>query len=296
MGSRLSDLGEFGLLRELARRGLAEEIGDDTAVLEDGLIVTQDALVEGVHFRLDWTSWRDLGYRAAAVNLSDLAAAGAEPPALIVSLALPASPEVAAVLELYAGLNEPGVPIRGGDTTGGDRAYLSVTALGRSARVPGRAGALPGDVLVVTGPLGGPAAGLAALERGLAGFDELVALHRRPPFRLDAARSLAPVAHALIDISDGIAGDAAHVAERSGCAVEIDVDRLPLAPRIGEVGPEPFWTMGEDYELLAALAPADAARLPYPWVGRCLEGSGVTLLRGGIPVEAAGYEHFRRGR
>ena len=104
------------------------------------------------------------------------------------------------------------------------------------------------------------------------------------------------MAHALIDISDGIAGDAAHVAERSGCAVEIDVDRLPLAPRIGEVGPEPFWTMGEDYELLAALAPADAARLPYPWVGRCLEGSGVTLLRGGIPVEAAGYEHFRRGR
>lgn len=296
MGSRLSDLGEFGLLRELARRGLATEIGDDTAVLDGGLVVTQDALVEGVHFRLDWTGWRDLGYRAAAVNLSDLAAAAAEPEALIVSLALPGSTQVADVLELYAGLNEPGVPIRGGDTTGGDRAYLSVTAIGHSARVPGRAGARPGDVLVVTGPLGGSAAGLAALERGLSGFDELVRMHLRPPFRLDAARELAPVAHALIDLSDGIAGDAAHVAERSGCAVEIHVERLPLAPRIAEVGSEPFWTMGEDYELLAALAPEDAERLPYPRVGRCLEGAGVTLLRDGMPLEGGGFEHFRRLR
>jgi thiamine-monophosphate kinase len=290
----VAELGEFGLIAELARRGLAEGIGDDTAVLPGGLVLTQDALVEDVHFRLAWTSWRDLGYKAAAVNLSDLAAACAEPEALIVSLALPPSARVDDVLELYEGMGETGVPVRGGDTTRGDRVYLSVTALGRSERVPGRAGALPGDLLVVTGPLGGSAAGLRALELGLSGFDDLVVLHRRPPFRLDAARMLGPVAHALIDLSDGIAGDAGHVAERSGCLLEIDVERLPLAARIEEVGPEPFWTLGEDYELLAALAPGDAEASGFPIVGRCLEGRGVRILRGGEPVAVAGWDHFRR--
>jgi thiamine-monophosphate kinase len=290
---RLSELGEFGLIAELARRGLAEGVGDDVAVLEGGWVVTQDALVEDLHFRLEWTSWRDLGYKAAAVNLSDLAAAGAEPEALIVSLAAPGEVEAEAVFELYEGLRETGVPVKGGDTSRGDRLYLSVTAIGRSARVPGRAGARPGDVLVVTGPLGGSAAGLHALERGLRGFDYLTRLHCRPPLRLAASRVLAPVAHALIDLSDGIASDALRIAERSGCALEIDVERLPLAPRIEELGPEPFWAMGEDYELLAALAPADSEALEFPVVGRCRAGSGVRLLSKGEPLDVRGWDHFR---
>jgi thiamine-monophosphate kinase len=292
MARAVSELGEFGLLAELASRGLAVGIGDDTAALADGLVVTQDALVENVHFRLAWTSWRDLGYKAAAVNLSDLAAAGAEPLALVVSLALAPGTDIDDVVELYEGLNEPEVAIRGGDTTSSDRLYLSVTAIGRSERVPGRAGARSGDVLVVTGPLGGAAAGLRALELDLAGFDDLVRAHRRPPFRLDAARMLAPVAHALIDLSDGIAGDALRVAEQSGCRLEIDADALPRWPGIERVGAEPFWTLGEDYELLAALAPEDAARLPFPAVGRCVEGEGVGLASGGRPIEAAGFDHF----
>ena len=289
---RLAELGELGLLRELERRGLAERIGDDVAVLDGGLVVTQDALVEGIHFQLDWTTWHDLGYKAAAVNLSDLAAAGAEPEALMVSLALPPDTETASVLALYEGLNEPGVPLRGGDTAAGDRVYLSVTALGRSERVPGRAGAKPGDVLVVTGPLGGSAAGLRALELGLEGFDELVRMHNRPPLRLAEGRSLASVAHALIDLSDGIATDARHIAERSGCAVEIEIERLPLAPRIEEVGPESFWTLGEDYELLAALAPGDAAATGYVVVGRCLPGTDARITRAGEPLALSGWEHF----
>src|SRR3989442_15696653 len=108
---RLSDLGEFGLLRELERRGLAQRIADDAARLPGDVVVTQDALVEGVHFRLDWISWRDLGFRAAAVNLSDLAASGAEPDGLVVSLGLPPDTAVEDVLELYEGLNEPGVEV-----------------------------------------------------------------------------------------------------------------------------------------------------------------------------------------
>src|SRR5207248_5206492 len=148
---RLSELGELGLLRELEQRGLASGIADVVAQLGSGLVVTQDALVEGVHFLLDRISWRDLGWRAAAVNLSDLAAAGADPEGLLVTLAAPGESRVEDVLELYEGIAETGVAVLGGDTTRADTLSLAVTALGRSLRVPGRSGARPGDRLVVTG-------------------------------------------------------------------------------------------------------------------------------------------------
>jgi thiamine-monophosphate kinase len=283
---RLSELGEFGLLAELERRGLVRGQDAEGAVLADGVVVTQDALVEGVHFRREWTSWRDLGYKAAAVNLSDLAALGAEPATLLVSLVLSPETEASAVVELYEGLTEPGVPVTGGDTTRGDSLVLTVTAVGRSRRVPGRAGALPGDVLVVTGPLGAAAAGLHALREGLAGFDELVERHRRPPLRLEEGRRLAAVAHALVDLSDGIAGDAARIGDRSGCRIVLEPDRIPRAPRIEEVADLPFWTMGEDYELLAALAPDDAGALGFPVVGRCEEGAGIE------PADLSGWDSF----
>jgi thiamine-monophosphate kinase len=291
---RLSELGEFALLAELERRGLAHGIGDDAAVFEDGLVVTQDFLLENVHFRLEWTSWRDLGYKAAAVNLSDLAAMGAAPAGLLVSLVAPPTTEAHEIVELYSGITEAGVAVVGGDTSRGDRLLVGVTAVGHSERVPGRAGARPGDKLVVTGPLGASAAGLYALEHGLEGFDELVETHRRPPFRLDVSRDLARVAHALIDLSDGIASDAQRIAERSGCRLVVDADELPRAARIDEVADEPFWTMGEDYELLAAVASNDATALGFPVVGRCEEGDGVAFVRNGEAVELAGWDHFRQ--
>ena len=284
---RLSELGEFGLLAELERRGLVRGQDAEGAVLADGVVVTQDTLVEGVHFRRAWTSWHDLGYKAAAVNLSDLAAMGAEPEALLVALALPSEAEAEEIAELYAGLNEPGVPVAGGDTTRAETVVITVTAVGRSERVPGRAGARPGDVVVVTGPLGAAAAGLHVLREGLSGFDELVGRHRRPPLRLDEGRRLAGVAHALVDLSDGIAGDAARIAERSGCRIVLEPDRVPRAVGIEEVADLPFWTMGEDYELLAALARDDADALGFPVVGRCEEGAGVE------PEGLAGWNAFR---
>src|SRR6266540_5866650 len=142
---KLSQLGELGLLAELESRGLARQMENDAAQLEGGLVVTQDALLEDVHFRLAWLSWQELGFRAAAVNLSDLAASGAEPEALVVTIGLPAATELDDVLALYEGLNEPGVPIVGGDTSRAEHVMLSVTALGRSERIPGRGGARPGD-------------------------------------------------------------------------------------------------------------------------------------------------------
>jgi thiamine-monophosphate kinase len=269
---RLADLGEFGLLAELERRGLARRIENDAAQLGEGLVVTQDALVEDVHFRFDWSSWREVGFKAAAVNLSDLAASGAEPLGLVVTLALPAETELDRVLELYEGLAEAGVEVVGGDTTAAPQLVLSVTALGRSERVPGRAGARPGDLLVVTGPLG--AAGVAHRERRLA----------RPPLRLAEGRRLARHAHALLDVSDGLAQDAAHVAERSGCRVVVELERVPLAEgaTIEDVG------FGEDFELLAAVADADG----FAEIGRCVEGEGVELLLSGEPVRLGGWDHF----
>jgi thiamine-monophosphate kinase len=272
----LADLGELGLLAELERRGLAVRIENDAAELPGGRVVTQDALVEGVHFRLDWMSWRDLGFRAAAVNLSDLAACGAEPEGLVVSLAVRSDTAVADVVELYEGLGEAGVPVIGGDTSASERLVLSVTALGRSERVPGRAGAQPGDALVVTGPLG--AAGAAFREQR----------YVRPPIRLEEGRRLARTAHALIDISDGLARDAGHIAARSGCRLVIDLDRVPLAQgaAVEDVG------FGEDYELLAAVH--EAGELVV--IGRCEEGEGVELRLGGAPVELGGFDHFDPGR
>jgi thiamine-monophosphate kinase len=273
--ARLSDLGELELLRELERRGFLSGLDAEGAVLPEGRVVTQDTLVERVHFRLEWTSWRDLGYKAAAVNLSDLAAMGAEPEGLLVSLAVPADQDADAVLQLYEGLTEPGVPLVGGDTTSAPAVSITVTAVGRSERVPGRAGARPGDRLIVTGPLGAAAAGLQALEHGLQGFDELVERHRRPPLRLAEGRALARVAHAMVDLSDGLLRDAQRIAERSSCRLVVDVELVPQDPRAAEVASLPFWTMGEDYELLAALAPEAAEASGFQIVGTVEAGSGV---------------------
>jgi thiamine-monophosphate kinase len=268
----LGELGEFGLLAELERRRLAQGIEHDAAVV-DGIVATQDALVQGVHFRFDLLGWRELGARAAAVNLSDLAASGAEPLALLVSLGLPPETKVDNVLELYAGLNERGVPVRGGDTTRADRVVLSVTALGRADRVPGRAGARPGDAVVVTGPLG--AAG-AAFRAG-----RLLPV----PNRLEEGKRLAQVATAMLDVSDGLAPDAAHIADRSGVRLAIELERVPLAAgaELADLG------FGEDYELLATTPDP----LEFRVIGRVEEGEDVELTLGGEPFSLAGWEHFR---
>ncbi len=269
---RLSELGELGLLAELEQRGLITGVEHDAAQLAGGLVVTQDALVEGVHFRLDWLTWRELGIRAAAVNLSDLAASGAQPEALVITLAAPPQTELDDVLELYAGLAECGVPVVGGDTSAAPQLVVSVTALGRSERVPGRAGARPGDLLVVTGPLGGAGAAFRQ-ER-----------YVRPPLRLEEGKHLARHAHAMLDLSDGIAVDAGHLARRSGVRCIVELDRVPLADgaTLDDLG------FGEDYELLAAVEDPEG----FAVIGRVEAGEGVELLHDGKPYALPGYEHF----
>ena len=268
---RLAETGELALLAELERRGLIVGTEHDAAVV-DGVVLTQDALVENVHFRLDWIGWRELGFRAAAVNLSDLAASGADPRALLVTLALPPETDVDDVLELYGGIGEAGVPVVGGDTTAAASVAVSVTAVGRSERVPGRAGARPGDTLVVTGPLG--AAGAAFRDRCFV----------RPPLRLEEGKELARVATAQLDLSDGLAVDAAHVARRSGVRCVIELERVPLAAgaTIEDLG------FGEDYELFAAVPEPGRFHV----IGRVQEGEGLELLLHGEPHPLTGWQHY----
>jgi thiamine-monophosphate kinase len=270
--TRLSKLGELGVLAELERRGLIVGVENDAAQLAGGLIATQDAVVENVHFRLDWIGWRELGWRAAAASLSDLAASGAEPEALVIALAVPASTDAGDVIELYEGIAETGVPVVGGDLTSSDAVMLSVTALGHSERVPGRSGAQPGDLLIVTGPLG--RAGAAFRERSYARF----------PMRLAEGRQLAAKANAMLDISDGIAVDAGHLARRSGVRCVIELRSIPLAPgaTVADLA------HGEDYELLAAVGNADG----FAVIGHVEEGEGVELLLDGSPHVLRGWEHF----
>jgi thiamine-monophosphate kinase len=255
---RLSELGELGLLEELERRGLARGIEDDAARVGD-LVVTQDALVEDVHFRLGEISWRDLGFRAAAVNISDLAASGARPLGLLVGMCTPAHHSLSDVAELYEGIAETGVSVVGGDTTRAAEVVISITALGLADRTPGRGGARPGDLLVVTGPLGGKPV--------------------RPPIRIEEGVRLARHAHAMLDISDGLARDAGHIATRSGVRCIIDLDRVPIADgaTVEDLG------YGEDYELLAAVEDPDG----FTVIGRCEEGEGVEGLG-----SLGGFDHF----
>jgi len=264
----LSEAGELGLLRELESQGLIVGTEHDAAELAGGLVVTQDALVEGVHFRFDWISWRELGFRAAAVNISDLSASAARPEALLVTLAAPGDTQVESVLELYEGISETGVPVVGGDTTRADKTFVTVTALGRSERVPGRAGARPGDIVVVTGLLG--AAGAAFREQR----------YVRPPIRTEEGLRLGREATAMLDVSDGLGADAARIAERSGCRLAIDVAAVSRGGTIDDL------SFGEDFELLATLPSNSLLLGEFAVIGHCEEGRGVS------PPELRGYEHF----
>lgn len=312
--------------RARRRPGTELGIGDDAALLSVGgtAVVTQDLLVEGVHFRRATTSARDLGHKALAVNLSDLAAMGAEPVAALVGLCLPpGGVSEAEVDDLYAGMEalaeRHGVTVAGGDVTAGPALVLAVAAVGRpSAGVAPvhRAGGRSGDVLCVTGALGASAAGLLLLERPeLAGTvpgpvaDRLRAAHLRPEPRVEAGRALARAgARAMLDVSDGLALDGARLARASGARAVIELARLPLAEGVAEVAAAAgrdalrlAASGGEDYELLAAIAPAAVeparrgAPCPLTPVGRLEDGPPglLALDAAGAAVDlgAGGWEH-----
>lgn len=293
-------------------------VGDDAAVLAvtpgRQLVVTTDVLVEGRHFAASLSTPEDWGWKAVAVNLSDLAAMGAEPRYVVLALTVPADTAVATLDGLYAGIvaacSRFGVAVVGGDLSLGPVLSVAVTAMGEAERVCTRAGAQPGDRLAVTGPLGAAAAGLALLERAddaarsiLEAHPGLAAAHRRPWPELAAGIRLARLgATALIDVSDGLAGDALHLAERSGVGVEVRATAVPLAAGVPEaarlLGVDPVdLTLGggEDFALAAALP----RHVDVPGVLDCgsfLADPEVRVCRGRegtTPLRGISYDHFR---
>lgn len=310
--------------------GVVAGVGDDAAVLRTGggrdLLVTADMLVEQVHFDLSFTAFRDLGYKALAVNLSDIAAMGGSPENYLVSIALPPHFNMEDMEELYRGMDEAGRPCKAG-LVGGDTVaspgplVISVTLLGRASRGKAvlRSGAAPGDGLYVTGTLGDSAAGLEILKAGKregsgdAGMEYLIQRHLRPEARVRAGRLLGGkgLASAMIDISDGIASDVRHITERSGCGAEINLDALPLSDELlsfaGRKNAVKYALGGgEDYELLFAARPGaedalgaagKAAGITFTRVGTITGGEGVFAVdsKGSRkPLKGRGYEHFRR--
>lgn len=334
---RLQDIGgEFGIIDRLrgshagaTGEGLAISLGDDAAVLDAPagrqIVVTTDMLVEGVHFRRDWSDPYSIGWKAAAVNLSDVAAMGADPTFAFLCLALTAHETVEGLDRLMNGfsdcLNRHGARLAGGDTNAAPTDLIvSVTLLGSvpAGQALTRAGARPGDILLVTGALGHSAAGLALLtEHGYPKAEKLsetlVSAHRRPQPRVAAGLAAAQTrkVHACMDLSDGLLGDVPKLCAASGVGARLETSHLPISDELRRVcdllGKDPVQMAlngGEDYELLLAVGPADVDA-----VRTAVEASGVPLTavgevtRAGLRIlapngqdeftpQAGGWDHF----
>lgn len=311
--SSVAEVGEFGLISRVTagRVHPASTLlgpGDDAALVAapDGRVAASvDMLVQGVHFRLDWSTPEQIGRKAAAVNMADVAAMGAVPTALLVGLGCPPTTrsELAEGLAdgLWAEAMTQGAGVVGGDVVSAPTVTISVTVLGDLQGRPPvtRSGARQGDVLAVAGRLGWAAAGLAVLTRGFRSPVEVVGAHRvpRPPYAA-GPEAAAEGATSMIDVSDGLLADLAHVAEASSVSIDVWSDALPPATRLVEVaaalGSDPMrWVLtgGEDHALVATFPPE--ATLPPAWtpIGSVSAGMGVTV--DGAPYDGvAGWKHF----
>ncbi len=331
---KISELGEFGLIDLLAKEvagstgqppdlpPLTVGIGDDAAAwpVKDGTqLATVDSLIEDIHFSLTTITWRELGWKSLAVNLSDIAAMGGLPEYALVSLGLPDSTEVEDVTELYWGMADLArhhrVNIAGGDTCRSPAVMITVAVLGSSpGNILRRSSATPGDSIAVTGHLGGAAAGLDMLTNNLNPGTEMTASLRwafhKPVPRIAEGQLL--VKHDIrtaIDISDGFIADLRHICEMSGVSARVNIDALPVYPPAvhvyGERARHMALSGGEDYELIFA-GPADdiekvksEAACPVTIVGEITEGEPGTISlfdSAGNPVsiEESGWEHFSK--
>jgi thiamine-monophosphate kinase len=302
-----------GIAQVLGKQGSG--IGDDCGLVREGdefFAFSTDVSVEEVHFRRDWITLEEIGWRASAAALSDLAADGAAPAGVLCAVVTPQSGSESELLQLMAGVRAAAefvnAPVLGGDLSSGPVWTLAVTVVGRTRAPISRAGAEPGDRVWVTGSLGGARAAVEIWRRGEEPAPGARQCYAHPEPRINAGRWLARHgARAMIDISDGLAGDAGHLAAASEVAVDIDLATLPIHPDVAHAArrrgvPQPQFAAegGEDFELLVALPPRfDAAArfasecgIPLTPIGAVLEGSGARFRQDGRTVALGGFNHF----
>jgi thiamine-monophosphate kinase len=318
----LANLGESESLSRTIGKLISGEYaivgpGDDAAVVasSDGrFVVTTDTMIEGHDFKLEWSSGFDLGFKAIASNVADVAAMGAKPTALVVAIALPGHTQISWLEEFAAGLNAgltqlaPGASVVGGDLASDDQVFISVTAHGDLEGLEPvlRSGAKPGDILAVAGTLGKAAAGLALLESEIAdaknAFDEFVSIQLRPtpPITAGVLANKAG-ATAMLDVSDGLAKDASRIAKASSVTVQIDKSALlgfeavlELAALRLEVTPE-NWVLfgGEDHSLLATFPEGSTIPKEFKPIGRILPASDVLVRLDDLELQANGWDSIR---
>ncbi len=321
---QIKDLGgEFALIDKITRlspihhQDLEKGIGDDTAVIRSGdgayVLVTTDMLVENDHFRIDWSQPDQIGIKAVECNVSDIAAMGGTPTFMFVSLALPGETDTKWVESLYKGMatscEKHGVVIAGGDTTKGGLVTISITLMGITdgKRLCLRSHAEPGDLLAVTGLLGGSAACLSMLDKGHKPTEYLMQKHLTPTCRLDASKKIAPHAKAMIDISDGLASEVNHICAQSGTGAVVFEDKIPVHDDVAAAGktagkPPSLFALdgGEDFELLFTFDPSkqkdlDRTGVDYVVVGKITErekGCNILLQSGETRPLQGGFNHF----
>ena len=260
----------------------SEYIGDDCAYLKDlGIVVTQDSLVEDIHFKRDFATPYQIGYKSAMVNISDVCASGAEPKYLTVALSLPENITKEFVEEFYKGMKDAcgNIEIVGGDITGSDKIFISITAIGKTAgrRISSRKNAKPGQKIVVSGPHGAGAAGLTELLSGKR-VGKFIKAHLMPEAQLEFSKKISSNIqedYAMMDTSDGLMDALSQIAEASGVLLDIDFNKIPYDKEIEKF--ENYKDLilfgGEDYQLVAALTdPQD-----FTVIGEVKEGRGVKI-------------------
>jgi thiamine-monophosphate kinase len=309
---------EFDRIREIARvlGPRTAGLGDDCGLIREGeefFALSTDVSVEGVHFRPEWIGPEEVGWRATAAALSDLAAEGAEAVGVLCAVTMPARAPEKHLMQLMSGAGAAakfaGAMILGGDLSSGPLWSVAVTVVGRTRAPITRGGAAPGDRLWVSGTLGGARSALEAFRRGAAPLPGARARFAHPEPRITAGRWLARHgAHAMLDLSDGLGGDAPHMAAASRVALEINLDSVPIATEVSEeaerlgVPPQRFAAEGgEDYELLVALPPRFNAAQAFMHecgvglteIGTVGQGNGVRFMLGGRTLDLHGFNHFR---
>ncbi len=314
----IADIGEFGLIKRIAppvlnssQKDIIVGNGDDAAILKaDGLIaLTTDCMVEGDHFRTDWFTPEQIGMKAIEVNVSDVYAMGSEPRFILVSLALPKDLKVDFVTRMYDGMNHSckkhGCTIVGGNMTHSEKIIVNITAIGKASKknLTLRSGAKPGDLIFVSGYVGGGRAGLRLFQKGIPGFDQTRRLYLEPNSQPDAIH-YASYVNSMEDISDGLGSEIAHICDASRCGAVIYKENIPIADetrkiaaRLGEDEYDYALFGGEDFQMAYTVPEKNLKKITGYLIGEVTEKKGVRLHSNGSErnISGKGYDHFVNG-